>query len=60
MKKVLLTILASFFILLSCDKDSDVNIYKSGQDLTYFTEVSVNITIVMTENDPSTYSNKVG
>ena len=60
MKKVLLTILASVFILVSCDKDSDVNIYKAGQDLTYFTDVSVDRTIVMTENAPSTYSIKVG
>lgn len=61
MKKILSLSLIAFVLLLSCDaKDSEVNLYSAGQDLTYFTDVNVVNTVVLTESSNPEFNIQVG
>lgn len=60
-KSFIYAVASSVLLFLSCEtKESDVNKYSDGVDLTYFTDVSTERTIVMTETAPADYAIQVG
>lgn len=61
MKKILSLSLIAIVLLLSCEaKDSEVNLYSAGQDLTYFTDVNIENTVVLTESSDPQFNIQVG
>jgi hypothetical protein len=61
MKKIISFSFLAIVLLLSCDtKDSDANVYKSSQDLTYFVDVKTTNTVVLTAFSDSEFLIKVG
>lgn len=61
MKKIISFSFIAIVLLFSCDtKDSDINVYKSGQDLTYFTDLRLVNTAVLTDTSSPEFKVQVG